>query len=266
MNCPNGKWGNSTDYVCYVCTGGCLTCTDTGLDKCTVCGNVGNDTYYKHRDKNTCGTSCPGGQFISADVANICQACSPVCVTCELIAENCTSATCAHNLFFLNFSCLSPCPDNYFPNSSVRQCIQCQEGCQTCYGSGLEKCTKCNSVNGTLYYLQIGIDKCSLNCNVGEFKNSTTQKCVLCAPACAECTSLLVCQKCQSVYGAAYYLDVDKCTIACPTDEYGDLQNATCYPCAGGCRTCFGPSLFECTSCKVDANGDSNYLIYGTDI
>ena len=137
MQCPNGKWGNSTDFVCYACSPGCLTCTSIGLDKCSVCGNVIADKYYKHLDKNTCGLTCPDGQFISASVSNICQPCSIGCVTCLNSAENCTSATCSQNLYFLNNNCLSICPDNYYPSFSVRQCLSCTAGCQTCYGPGL---------------------------------------------------------------------------------------------------------------------------------
>jgi len=58
------------------------------------------------------------------------------------------------------------CPDNYYPDSTVRQCLQCTPGCQTCTGSGLNKCSKCN-VNVVQYYLQIGINTCGPGCNDG---------------------------------------------------------------------------------------------------
>ena len=61
-----------------------------------------NGVYYKEIGANTCGLTCPAGQFIDAAVANECQPCSSVCVTCSVSAENCTSNTCPQNLFFLN--------------------------------------------------------------------------------------------------------------------------------------------------------------------
>jgi len=197
LNCPTHYFANVTTNTCDPCTPGCSVCYSSGFSSCTACNNdTNNAIYYKYIGSDICNTSCPNGQFISSSVLYLCQACSSICVTCSISAENCTSSNCSANYYFLNNSCLSICPDNYYPNPSIRQCSPCVAGCQTCFGGDLNSCTKCNSPNGTQYYLQIGLTQCASYCNSGEFENSTTGKCVTCNSACATCTSLIVCQSC----------------------------------------------------------------------
>lgn len=90
-------------------------------------------------------------------------------------------------------------------------------------------------------------------------------KCKACNPACATCTSLSVCQTCQSVNGVGYFLSGTTCTVACPSTHFGQTSNYTCMACWAGCATCYGSTALNCTSCKNDG-ADNYYLIYGTDI
>ena len=82
MNCLTGDWGNSDNNNCDTCTPGCTSCFGDGLASCNTCGNVGNDTYYKHIGNTVCNTTCPNGQFISSFIDYFCQPCSVLCVTC----------------------------------------------------------------------------------------------------------------------------------------------------------------------------------------
>lgn len=220
--CPTSYWGNPSTSNCDACTTGCLQCTNSGLNSCTQCSNDSSTIYYLHIGATTCGTSCPNGQFISSTIPNYCQPCSSICVTCSVSAENCTSSSCALNFYFLNNSCLANCPDNYFNNLAVRQCTQCDPGCQSCYASGLTACTKCQALaNGTKYYLQIGVNTCAATCSQGQFQNTTTLKCVACSNACKTCTDSTTCQSCQSVDGLGYFLTSSSCTVSCPLGTYG---------------------------------------------
>lgn len=149
--CPQGQWGNSTNYTCDDCTGGCLACTGPSLSECTLCGNYSNSTYYKHISATICNTTCPDGQFISASIPHFCQLCSSICVTCSEVADNCTSSTCAANYFYLDNECLNVCPNNYYPDRSTRECKGCASGCATCFGADNSSCTVCNDQ----FYLQI---------------------------------------------------------------------------------------------------------------
>jgi proprotein convertase subtilisin/kexin type 5 len=260
-NCPQGQWGNSSDYTCTNCADGCMACSGPSLDNCTLCGNYSSSTYYKHIGVTVCNTTCPGGQFISANIPNFCQQCSSICVTCNDVADNCTSQTCAANLFYLNYECLSLCPNHYYPDRSARQCKQCATGCSTCFGADNSSCTVCSSS----FYLQMGSNTCSSGCSNGEFANGVGNVCTLCAAACATCTSPTLCQSCDSVNGIAYFLDTDKCTVKCPSTQFGKLSDFTCTNCAGGCATCFDAGLNSCYSCGNDGSAVPHFLVYGTD-
>ena len=236
-------------------------CFNSSLSSCTVCSNDSSTIYYKWIGATVCSsTMCPDGQFISLTIHNWCQPCSPICVTCSSTAENCTSSTCAQNYFFLNNSCLISCPNGYYADSTVRRCLTCETGCATCFASGNSSCTVCSSS----FYLQIGSTTCSAGCNSGEFQNTVGNVCTKCVSACATCTSFTVCQSCQSVNGIAYYLDVNKCTVLCPSYQFGNLTNNQCTNCADGCLTCFGPTSNDCRSCNVSSLSVNFYLIYNT--
>jgi len=233
QTCPGGYWPNTSGNTCDACDSACLICTNSTLTSCTTCGNVTGTVYYKYTKANTCNTTCPDGEFTSASIPNYCQLCSVNCVTCSGTAENCTSSTCAANFFFYNYSCLNVCPDNYYADVTLRQCIQCTPGCKSCFGSGLNSCTKCNNLtNGTSYYLQIGVSICGPSCNSGEYKNNANLQCTACNPVCATCTLYTVCQTCQSLNGVAYYLESNACIISCPSNKFGQLSNFTCLACA----------------------------------
>ena len=263
LNCPNGLWGNPANFNCDTCAVGCATCFGAGLTSCTVCTNDGGTIYYKDMKTTTCATTCPNnGQFVSAAVPNLCQPCSSVCVTCFGTAENCTSATCALNYFFLNNECLNNCPNGYYEDATLRQCLACATGCATCSAAGTAACTVCSNT----YYLQIGLTSCLAGCNSGEFPSALNNKCVLCNSACATCTALNTCQTCQSVNGIAYFLNGTSCTVACPSNQFGQLSNYQCTACADGCATCFGAALSNCYTCGASSVPTNHFLIYGTNI
>ena len=206
LNCPAGFWGNATAHNCDACTPGCLTCTTSGLASCQSCGNVTATQYYKHIGGNTCDTSCPDGQYIDAAYPNDCQPCASNCITCSGTADHCTNTNCSVNFFFLNNSCLATCPvDHYYQDSTSRQCLPCASGCLKCFGPALTQCSECDLVVATQYFMQIGLTQCATGCNPGEYAEPANKSCVVCPAVCATCTSVSVCQLCQSVNGIAYY-------------------------------------------------------------
>ena len=84
QSCPVGFWGNPSTFVCDACTMGCGACFGSGLSSCTACNNDSSTIYYKWIGATVCSsTVCPDGQFISVNVSNWCQPCSPICVTCS---------------------------------------------------------------------------------------------------------------------------------------------------------------------------------------
>lgn len=221
-SCPKGYWGNGTDNKCYECSGGCSVCTGSGLSSCQECTNASSTIYYKYLYEDICNTSCPDGQYISSSIPFFCQKCSPLCITCSSAADNCTSDNCSANFYYFNNSCLAQCPDNYFPDINSRLCTQCADGCQSCFASGLDSCSKCKQIsNGTKYYHQIDNSTCGTSCNLGEYRDDSTLECKVCSPVCGECTSGDVCQSCLSINGMRYFLLGTNCTAICPIGHYG---------------------------------------------
>ena len=109
----------------------------------------------------------------------------------------------------------------------------------------------------------INLNQCSISCNPDEYGDPTFMMCFKCNPACASCTSSTICSSCQSINGIAYYRDVDKCTVNCPSNQFGKVTTFQCTNCANQCSTCFGELNTNCRTCKNYNNADY-YLVYGT--
>lgn len=158
--CPSGTYANFSIKNCSLCAIECLTCNGSTTSDCFTCKNLTNNNvttnYYKYIGSNICATTCPLGQFISANFSNNCQACHPSCVNCSVISTNCTAnAGCNPGYYYYdaNSTCINQCPPGTFANLTVGTCQNCTDGCELCYSSSLTKCTKCVTLNnGTHYY------------------------------------------------------------------------------------------------------------------
>ena len=81
--CPNGFYPNSYTNTCETCDISCLICTGPTSTECTACSNDtvnGVSTiYYLGIGQTICYATCPQGQYIDANIANLCQQCSSNC-------------------------------------------------------------------------------------------------------------------------------------------------------------------------------------------
>ena len=170
LTCPISFWANTGTHTCDGCSPGCLTCTNIGTNNCQSCTNVTSTQYYKHIGATTCDTTCPAGQYIDAAYPNDCRPCASNCITCLGTADHCTNTNCSVNFLFLNNSCLSTCPTNYYyADTTARLCSSCASGCLKCFGSLTSQCTECDLAGGNQYYLQRGTTTCNTVCNSGEY-------------------------------------------------------------------------------------------------
>ena len=259
LSCPIKFWGNIATRSCDACHAACTSCTSSGLNSCQACGNISSTIYYKFIGADTCNTSCPDGQFINASYPNFCQKCSPNCITCINSSDTCTNVNCSKNYYYLNNSCLATCPDNYYTDTTLRKCIQCTAGCQSCFASGLTSCTKCNAVSTVQYYLQIGVTTCSSSCNTGEYKYNLTNQCAVCPQICATCSSNSTCLSCRVLNGMPYFLKSSSCVPSCAVGDYGDIDTLSCLACPNQCLTCSAGTNTKCFSCAPGF-----FLVYGT--
>jgi proprotein convertase subtilisin/kexin type 5 len=198
-----------------------------------------NYTYYKHLGANTCGQTCPNGQFISVSIPNICQLCSPECIYCVDNAKKCLNkSSCATGYFYLstNSSCLAICPDGYYANSTTQQCTYCDTGCSTCTAPGNLYCTTCridtSVVPNVPYYKLVDYTICNTSCPNGYYEKLPTLTCELCHPSCSLCdTGPEDCQQCKNNSGIIYLNYGNKCLQKCPDGFYGDPLDNKCKSC-----------------------------------
>ncbi len=215
--------------TCVQCTPGCDNCTGAGLDKCQTCKTAETVTvnpdssttttytlYYKHIGDDTCGETCPVGQFIHINISNFCQSCSIECKECQDNSKHCIdAASCNAGYFFLpsDNSCLSVCPDGFYANTSTTTCTPCHLGCALCKGGALTQCTSCNAdivtdpLNPVSYFKRIGYTECTLTCDAGQYEDPSDFLCKYCHNSCSECLNGNEnCTGCKNVSGISFFL------------------------------------------------------------
>ena len=283
--------------MCVQCTQGCNNCTGTGLNNCQSCKDVittvvDPDTqvsstvvtkYYKHIGVDTCGISCPVGQFIDSAISFFCQPCSPECKACQNTAKTCLDASsCNAGYFFFstNSSCLAACPDGFYANTSTITCTLCHPGCALCKGGSLTQCSACkiddvtDPLTHVTYFKKITVSQCTTVCDAGQYEDPTDFLCKYCHNTCSECLDASEnCTSCKNVSGIVYFLyspnDENQCVQVCPDGFYGQKSNNKCMPCDNRCKLCTGPSNDSCSECQstiINSVSVPHYLIYNTKI
>lgn len=188
-NCQDDEYFDNIDFKCKECEGKCGKCIDK-REKCTQCFD---EVFYNFDPKNnTCDKQCPDGQFPKLnslmedkfyldsfykefwDLKNLtnivikrnftCVPCVPMCKTCYIHDNVCTS--CSSGLFLMNHNCLPGCPKGYFTTFDAKQqtgiCQACQYPCANC--TDLNTCVQCYSPfyleNTTCIYKEEKVGKC----------------------------------------------------------------------------------------------------------
>lgn len=111
-------------------------------------------------------------------------------------------------------------------------------------------CTSCIAPSGNVtYYLNLVTGDCVLACPVGYFKHSTSQSCRKCNPKCSECDNFGDCTKCNTDFNLLDFYDPTRaqCVAECPLGFWSN--NQVCARCYEDCKSCYGPSKYQCLSC-----------------
>lgn len=238
-SCPEGYWGPT---ICIACHFTCKTCNGNLESNCISC----KPGYYLQPNENKCLTSCPAS-FFKNTTSNTCTPCNPACTSCfGPTANECYSCNSGYFLQQSSKSCLNSCISSpgTWANSQTNTCSPCDVACATCGSSSRTDCSSCN-IN---YFLQPNSTACSSTCPSGYWKNTTGRICSPCVSPCVTCTSISNCQSCI----VNYQVDpsTQKCVKSCSSGLYLDKSINSCSPCDSACSTCFGPTNFECTSCR----------------
>lgn len=251
--CPDGTYADG--FNCSACDPNafCATCSVTGTN-CTSCAFDSINNQEKYLDQpgyGTCINACPTtGTFTISDLIN------KICVqTCDnnLILNGSTCIFCQNNTYKLisNSSCVTSCPDFFYPDTVNYLCAQCDSSCLTCSGGYAENCTSCSSTATLRYWL---LNMCWSVCPGGYYSNDTSNACHICPTTfnCGNCTyqnstDTVVCTSCA--YGYYFQASDSTCTSGCNSTQFANKANNTCIECSPACVSCYGPSESSCTSC-----------------
>ena len=186
--CPSGYYQNIYSHSCEACDSSCQECFGEPTI-CTGCISTAQNPQYFYN--NTCYSACPSGTFADGFNCTVCDSSTAYCLTCSILATNCTSCgtaangsqmylhqpifgnciascptvgtytltdvvnngcvgTCANNLVLTgsqctycpsggyklisNSSCLTSCPQFFYPDTTLFLCSQCDPSCLTCSG------------------------------------------------------------------------------------------------------------------------------------
>jgi hypothetical protein len=264
-SCPGSNYYNTATDACSPCHVSCLTCDD-GTDQCLLC----NVNFAKtganclpivcHADCLTCyGTTnsdcasfAPGFTygFSNAAVAvknicafneyldlgdNLCKPCSPECLGCSALGRN----------FCLN------CNDNYLMHAGY--CIINTTPCNIYNGETIDfansdNCIPCASSNCLVCAMPGGL------CTYAKpgFWASPTGVVTACLGVGAKHCQLYggISTACISGHQIlAQASGAYRCARRCSTMHFRNTA-LSCIACHESCLECFGPTEFECSSCR----------------
>ena len=208
--CPNDTFQITTNKTCYKCNNSnCLNCLSEF--NCTKCSNL----LYN----SSCYDTCPTQTFNNSNTT--CKNCDDSsCSKClnETFCTNCSN-------YLYNGFCYVTCPNNTFSNPATRTCSKCNNSnCSNCssefnclqcsnllYNSNCydtcpnktyhndKTCKSCNDLNcfncsSELVctqclpnYSLTSSQKCLINCNPNEYRDSITLFCLSCHSNCSTC-------------------------------------------------------------------------------
>lgn len=79
---------------------------------------------------------------------------------------------------WLDFSCVSSCPNGTYYNATTKDCPLCNPVCSNCTGGSPQQCIACNITNtGQQLYLEPDVNQCVLDCPKPYIANEVTNKC-----------------------------------------------------------------------------------------
>lgn len=149
-------------------------------------------------------------------------------------------------------TCVTDCPELYYPSTLNQTCVGCVQPCLTCVYP--DKCKSC--ISG--YYLYAGacVTVCPsayipLLTNTNTSTNASIWVCYGCQSPCLQCTqSLTTCTSCVTGF---YLTNTSTCISQCPSPQIGYL--GTCASCTSNCHRCVD-SPSKCYAC------DEQYKLY----
>lgn len=111
----------------------------------------------------------------------MCELCDWKCADCELSATecfDCWDSVTPNILNWLNFTCVSECPEGTYYDETLNECPVCNYVCKTCTGGDANSCSSCNQTETeALLYLDPETSECVLSCRLPYTADDETQTC-----------------------------------------------------------------------------------------
>lgn len=244
--CPFGYWPNPSTGKCSPCNLACNGCTGPLNTQCFTCAS--GFFLQTLSTQQMCTSYCPEGLY-QDPISGKCNPCNPSCIGCtgpgnKQCVQCSTGYYKATSLTTSESSCVTTCPDGYWPDNSQNTCSQCDSTCESCTGPESTSCLTCKSG----LYFQPATRLCLSSCPTGYWLNTVSQECSPCMLECASCSSSSSCLTCSSGYFVQP--NSNECADSCPRGYYQNATSNKCLSCHESCETCTGPTNNECTDCK----------------
>jgi hypothetical protein len=241
--CNDGFYRSGS--TCLPCPIGCATCNSPTA--CTSCKNSANATGFVTRLTETSNCRCLDG-FYETNVSAVCLPCNPLCATCAVSANNCTSCNASLNFVLQQGSCA--CAAGYYLLNN--KCALCSPVCTTCAVSSVY-CLTCPDLRVLSGTSNPQFKTCSCNTTAGFVELDYV---------CIDATCTDVDKNCQTCAVDATGLRLRECLncidnriviqgkCVCKPGFYE--LNGKCVACGSGCQSCT-----SATTCDTCATGSS---------
>jgi proprotein convertase subtilisin/kexin type 5 len=126
--CPSGTY--ISGYFCLLCdsSANCATCVSAP----SLCTSCSGGLYLSKPGNGTCIATCAGTSYFLLDTVNL--VCVASCPSNMIAPGNGTCMLCASGYQYQG-NCLGTCPGQYYPDATLKVCLQCHSSCLTCLGS-----------------------------------------------------------------------------------------------------------------------------------
>ena len=148
-----------------------------GEKECGLCKYLNKSFPYKIEGEDSCIKEKPKNTFFIDESSYILKKCHSSCETCN--GENDNQCLSCKNSILFEGKCINECPDRYYKDSKINQCLKCNSNCLTC-SEGIENnnnhCTSCPNNNYLITAEGMDnncVDKCPNNTVI----NSSTWEC-----------------------------------------------------------------------------------------
>ena len=120
---------------CIRCPEGCADCENASICKRCVVGKI----LLKGSNPSICITQCPIQEAKFVWIENgrtVCDDCLPGCALCQSRSKCYRCQSKKHYLQPDFVNCLEDCPDGYFTDKTLNQCLKCPYGCKEGFLNG----------------------------------------------------------------------------------------------------------------------------------